>query len=374
MFVFFSISFLSCKKNIENFENNRTNTRNEINKNVSIKTIDGILVFSNEETFSKTLQEVTQMSENERKNWENHHNIVSLRTAYEKILNAEHEALIKPFEGKTDAELALMPKPNHSKEYEQGINDGIIKEILEADGTQSFELKSKAGFMAYLTNKEGFVLAGKKLYLIQDKYIKTKNNATLNDRSLLLNSFVGNQNDIEIIDVLKKDRNTIDFNKVEPWGVAGNCRFGQEVWMRLDYTSTTNCKVVHTTLHTMSQKKNFWGNWVADPKNHYRYWCAWSSIGLNNTSNNTNIFYFYGNIAAFISGGGPPSSNPIGVLYFVSNTSDAWTVLNSNTNFSSIDAGPTYIFNQSQSIKYRLNTSFPYSTNGYGMSSPLNWF
>jgi hypothetical protein len=158
-----------CQKETET-----TNLANDaLVKNLSqaneIKSKDGVLVFKDKSEIEGTIQKLSVMGEEKRKEWEKRMNFKSQLTIFFEVNEAEatfQEILSKGFKKEiTIEELKSMGiKPQHSDMLNKYIDKGIIRATVEDDGSLSFNLALSDRSYAYITNENGEVMIGNNVY------------------------------------------------------------------------------------------------------------------------------------------------------------------------------------------------------------------
>lgn len=383
--LFITITFFSCKKDFET-------TNNEFNNSIDNSTIheptlsdagnitnnNGILVFESEDKMNIALEVLTGMSDTERQKWEKQHGFVSLRTQYEKVMQAEYDKLLAPYKNMTDEEIENLPFPGHSEEYNTAVASGLIKKLTDPDGGESYELRHKAGYLAYITNSEGFVLAGRKLFLIQDNMVKTKEEATLADRAFLKTQMSSNEIEKITVTIIEKKtiRGNVNFNSSDGWNYVNNNKNKGllEVYFQMNYINNTLMSLNNTQFHSVAKRKS-WGQWINNPGNHFYYWNAYSFFSIYNYNYTQYRFHFFNNPGLVNGGAIPPNTNNPHFYIKYSSGGDSWKTIAGGTYFSPpVVNGEQWNFdNNNHYIKYHLRAGIPGGSNGITCTASYNW-
>lgn len=101
----------SCKK-INTDDNNKT-VEQSVYPNDNIKCKNGILIFADYSTLAEYEDSANLMDYNNLTKIESSLGFESQKQIFERIALKEYELQITPFEGKTEAEMKLMPLQSH---------------------------------------------------------------------------------------------------------------------------------------------------------------------------------------------------------------------------------------------------------------------
>ncbi len=163
---------VSCKKN--NVED-AVQPQSKPTAKVSCK--NGMLVFNTQSDFEQTISKVMNMTNEERRVWEEKLGFLSQQRIADQI-NAAEIAFTKELCKGIDENISLEEFKKlglynkHSDLYYKYIKKGIIKGIIEKDGAVSYDMTICEPIMAIITNDEGLVQVGKSMYQYLDNTSK----------------------------------------------------------------------------------------------------------------------------------------------------------------------------------------------------------
>lgn len=256
---------VSCEKNVS--EQNNNSESKDVTINDNIKCENGVLIFADQSSLSNYENKANRMGISELTKQEESLGFESQKRIFENIALIEYNLQIKPFEGKTDDEMRQISFPGHSPECLNALKNGLIKEIIEPEGNYIDYNLTNRGMAVYL-NKDGLVMVGKVLYFVKGNSMKSKENATIADSRVLIES------------ISSKDESSISSFKSVLSGTytaympSGWIYDGSKFRASLDATYTIKTVGSNSgidwaqqiqgyplTIHTNAQKKNWLGNW-----------------------------------------------------------------------------------------------------------------
>jgi len=149
--------FSSCGKD------DTANELKETEKQASIQSKDGVLIFNNSDELNKTLSLLNTKNDKEIKKWEDNLKFKSQLTIYHEINQNEilnENTILSSYKNDITKqeldELGVIYTP--SKMYMEYLNKGVIKEIIEDDENKRFELSLENKIMSKVVNEDGKVI------------------------------------------------------------------------------------------------------------------------------------------------------------------------------------------------------------------------
>ncbi|MFW5886607.1 MAG: hypothetical protein ACOCUL_02505, partial [Bacteroidota bacterium] len=227
---------------------------------------DGFLVFSNQTKLSETLNSLMQMSEIERRTWENKHNFKSQLSIFHDIVDAEIK-LDEPYEDMSEEELRnAIPPPEHSVLYYEYLDKCIINEIQLSDGTKIYDYSTCAPYLAAILDENGIFAVGDTMYQFTARTTKKWIGCNIDNKEKLI-STEENNDEIEVKYDLKST--TVKYGS---WQYDSGGKRRLRIGINFDsyqyYANGTVWNYEHW-VEVQSQKKNFWGNWKYNTTNMY---------------------------------------------------------------------------------------------------------
>lgn len=230
---------------------------------------NGMFCFNSMDSYHKTLDLLDKMGDAEAEKWEASIGITTQRRIFNKIVQAENELLLNPYENikEEDALASAKPKQEHSNLYYEYLNKGLIKVLYQGTIDEYFDYAVVNPALAKIINAEGFLAIGNTLYQLTSTEIKSKENYSLSDIGLL--NSVSQTNDAEKIIVERpnltaKVMGVFDFNLESSWGYSSSN--DRRIKVKVVFSSNltgggTGCTASHN-VNVVIQKKNIWGSWV----------------------------------------------------------------------------------------------------------------
>lgn len=188
-----SAMFFACSENYEGL----VEVDNSI-ENIQIK--NGMLVFPNHETLENVINGKESLCVdcvNEFK---------SQRQMFEDVVAAESKQMdyLDSLSGE-----ALRIAPKHTPLYEMALKDGLIKEVVYADGTSIYDYTLIIPYYARVVNKGGFFAIRDTLYQVTKEYVKVWKGANLYNVDVLANCTSSNEEKNIIVFDYQKSKNII---------------------------------------------------------------------------------------------------------------------------------------------------------------------
>lgn len=226
----------------------------------------GFLVFKDSKVFGNILEQLSNMTEADRRNWEKKNYFVSQQTIFNDIVDAELQ-LDDNYLKMTNEELKNVITPvKHSEIYYKYLNSGIIKEFQIEDGTQIYDYSTCAPYFASILNRDGIFVICDTMYQFARNVSKQWINCDIDNEKILLNA----EESLEGITVsydLKSS--TVNYGNWEyDSGNDRRIRIGINFNSFQYYADGTVWNYTHW-VEVQSQKKNFWGNWVYNTTTMY---------------------------------------------------------------------------------------------------------
>jgi hypothetical protein len=215
-----------------------------------VTAVDGMLVFADEKAFLEVTAALQAMERADADAWEADLGFESQRRIFDRVVDAEYQHLMAPYEDLSDAELAdLEPPVGHSDAYVTYLDRGVIVETApDADGQSTWTYALADASFASVVNEAGFFAVGDVVHQITSTQHQRRAGGADPDR-------VGGPTSAAI---------GAPFSLGTGWVTAGNRRGLLHVSMTptdLNPAPTTSIQVRYA-VNLQSQKKNFWGNWV----------------------------------------------------------------------------------------------------------------
>jgi hypothetical protein len=157
-----AMTWVSCTKE-------DTATTNPITDNAKVQVIDGVLTFTDNEIFFKTVEELSKMSEAQLDNWEQQIGFKSYRNEYENFLNATEVA-----------ELA-----NDEATYKSLIGEN--RDILSIENN-TVSPKFASNFWKNFINRQGIYKVGNSLLKFENTYVLEAEGGNVNNPNVFLNA------------------------------------------------------------------------------------------------------------------------------------------------------------------------------------------
>jgi len=230
-----------------------------------VSSIKGILVFSDQSTLDKTLDALSKMDRREREAWEENLNFVSQGTLYNQINDAEI-LLEEEIYGKYDENLSLTDlnelgvKEQHTTLYENYLRKGMITEIVEKDGSKSFELAVIDPPLADVLNEDGLIIINNSIYQYTSDLVKIFGEKNLEKLDLLKSTVATSMKDnILVINRSENNRSQHSWTKCSGWHYDGDKK---RYCLNVYGTSSNSMSLMYSSFYVQAkgeQKK--WGIW-----------------------------------------------------------------------------------------------------------------
>jgi hypothetical protein len=141
--------------------------KQEVNQVVESK--DGLLVFQNEQHMMNQLESLAKMDMQQKVDWENNLDFLSLASIEMIVNNTEFEHKEIFYQGlnpdlQASEYKALGYRYEHTEIYKKYLDSGVIYEELDSDGNTSFNLTMRNSGVANVLNEAGEVIVGNHLY------------------------------------------------------------------------------------------------------------------------------------------------------------------------------------------------------------------
>ncbi len=246
-----------------------------------VKVEDGMLVFADQKAFEVVFDELQKYDRDQANAWERQLGFVSQRQIFDRIVDAEYQHLVAPYEDLSDDELRNLPPPvGHSEEYEHYLASGLIRTVQDREAGELYDYNLPNPALARVLNEQGFVAVGDVVYQTTPEHDKTMprgGGASLAELARATKSDA--KRGIEVRSNLPDFSTAGAMNKNTGWPTAGSRRGFMQVWMSFTYWNPFPHKQATVGYHVnvKSQKKNFWGNWVyASCPNEVWIWGNWT--------------------------------------------------------------------------------------------------
>lgn len=230
----------------------------------------GVLVFRDQAAVDNALAALQDMSREEADRWEATRGFVSQRQIFDRVVDAEYNALVRPFEGMTEADLAGLTPPEHSREYRRALADGIIEEV---DDTYDYALTMPP--LARLIDARGFFAVGGTIYQAQGNTLRQWAQAELDGPGIfgavktdgiegVIESLVPGLDEGPSPGPMQPLATYGTFSKSTNWITSGKRRGLMSVTFIRSFSNPYPWTKVTTSyfVNVQSQRKNAWGNWV----------------------------------------------------------------------------------------------------------------
>ncbi len=187
---------------------------------------EGILVFENQDVFNETVNSLANLSEAERRKWEEKLGFKSIFSIYNEINDAEialeNELYAGYDESLSKEELSKLglPVDVHTDLYNKYINKGLIKEVKDTDGSEAFYMNTIDPVAALYTDENGLMVINDTLYQYTPTQIKIMP-GNVSDKEILMNAKSTDKgSNIYIVDF--SDKSTISgYN----WSKSSNWKY-----------------------------------------------------------------------------------------------------------------------------------------------------
>jgi hypothetical protein len=235
---------------------------------------NGILAFDTLETYERNYPVIFNMSAEQSEAWEKSLGFVSQRNIFNRIVKAEYEYLVAPYEDKSVEELKKMAPPRgHTRVYEKYLRSGLIKIQSYGRGDETYTAAIPIGAYLPVINEQGYFIVGNTVYQIKNNFIKEMDGVEVSKLRALDQAAADDAaNKIKIHRVVEKSpakaagaASSCNYPLSSGWITGGTNRRGsitvnltQTYFNPYPYTKVT----VNYNVNVKSQKKNFWGNWV----------------------------------------------------------------------------------------------------------------
>ena len=208
----FSTSIISCQKEILK----PGQETSSYNLGTSIKSENGMLIFSSQEELYKTINYLNKLSSQERISWGESHQVKTLQMIEDQIgidqSEFEREYYKGIEEGLSLEELELTGKPaafcNSYKEY---LSKGIITEKVEDDGFYSFHLTLQSPDLVYIANEDGCYIVNDTIFMRTNDYLAAKPYEGTQDVALLRNAQPNSKSGILYFDMSSSSKSIHEF-------------------------------------------------------------------------------------------------------------------------------------------------------------------
>jgi len=264
-----TVFITGCKK-----EEVITSSKDLISTQLSVTSKNGVLIFKDKEALNSTLEKLIKMDASQISAWEKSYNFISQESIYKQINEAEIALEEVIFEGIDEdisiAELTSLGLLNrHTLLYNDYIQNGLITELTEADGSQSFELSLLNKGLASILNEKGIVIVGNKMYHYSACCVKVMNSTDLSKSMDLINSTQSDATkNIEVFNELNNVSRSVRTNwskqtvnprnptdPTDPWIYDGNKkRFNFEIVGNSGISGSGN--LLHSTFYIEARGQN----------------------------------------------------------------------------------------------------------------------
>lgn len=134
--------------------------------------IDGVLAFESPAQLDATLEKLSMMSPEDKVAFEDEHGFRSLNSIYHLVTEAEVDHQEEFFKGlDPDLEVAELEQMGyfyqHTPLFTDYLQEGVIKEIIGADGSRAFDLSIDNPALANVLTEEGAVIVGDKKFVFE---------------------------------------------------------------------------------------------------------------------------------------------------------------------------------------------------------------
>ena len=218
----------SCEKKELITENNN---EAELNSSVmhSPEIINGILHFQDNEEFNLFMTAASEMTFEEKENYETKINFLSQQRIFEQIIAAELK-LDEPYNNLTEEEISkikVMP-PRHSNIYYSYLNSGVIEECYKGTDDEYYELSIFNPVLASVVNKDGIYSVGDTIFQITEDSEKMMTNGDFSKTKLLKETNVTNEAENITVFTFNNVEKTSYYNPTEVWKSSGGGKKGEK--------------------------------------------------------------------------------------------------------------------------------------------------
>lgn len=192
-----SIGIFSCKKeDVQPIQQNRLNvdySNDEIIIMPQINKIRDVLVFESHEEIGIFINAFAKMSAEQKIEWGLENNFKSQQILLEELTKKQLEFGEKNYPGinpdlSIEELMDLGVHPRLCPEIENYVQKGMIVKTVEEDGSISFDLALEDKGMVHVTNLDGLVIIGDKLYQFKNNLVKYMPFSDVNDFERLKNT------------------------------------------------------------------------------------------------------------------------------------------------------------------------------------------
>lgn len=261
-----------------------------------VHALEGVLVFRDFAAYESVCERLQSLDRAAADAWERGIGFTSQRNLFDRVVDAEHQLYLAPYEHLPEEELVRFSPPSgHSPEYEYCLARGVIREVGD---TYDYALASPS--MARVVNEDGFFVVGNVLFQARGPLLKEWPGAALARRHEL-DALVSDDGarGVHVTDLSREAKGPDEsaafgwppffhfghpwwpfawihpvptgapppcgnFDKSTGWITNGSRRGSLRVIFQRTWWNPYPYKKVTTKfdVNVQSQKKNFWGNWV----------------------------------------------------------------------------------------------------------------
>ena len=273
----FCLMTFSCEK--EESSNLHISGESEVDLQLTVDSKNGVLIFKDDAAVKTILDELSLLTREERKHWEDQLDFESQLRIFGNIVDAEL-AIDEPYEAMTELERQNAPAPpEHSDLYYKYLDQGMIKVIGDSDDPdyESYDYTICFPYMASVVNADGIFIVGKTIYQLTSTSIKIWENGNIEDLQKLKTTEVSTD-DITIESLNNGEKGAFNPNpKTSNWiyDVPKRAKL-EEYFSSWQYYGDGSVWQYQHWVHVRTEKKNIWGNYKL-------YWTTMHLRGYTNT-------------------------------------------------------------------------------------------
>jgi hypothetical protein len=237
---------------------------NELNK-PSFIVQDGILMFKSTDSFFETLGSISNLSDEDRRKWEEKVGFLSQRRIINQIIDEEAKLDIineARYAGKENPDYSNVIL--HTDIYYRYLDKGVIKLIDEGTENEYWDYAVINRCYVDFINEDGLYAIGNTLYQITESMVKSMKNIDFPKKSLLMQASATDEvNNITIL--LDKNDKTYPGCPgliTQGWTSSSDKRIKIELFLDVYYfvPASSSYSFFHE-VYVQCQEKNWLGNW-----------------------------------------------------------------------------------------------------------------